>query len=60
MKIGIVGAETVGSTSSYALVMSGGGRDIVLVDLTLVGTAGILRSAINLLLVNSKPHGGYS
>lgn len=33
MKIGIVGAGMVGSTSAYALVMSGVGREIVLVDL---------------------------
>jgi L-lactate dehydrogenase len=32
MKVGIVGAGMVGSTSAYALVMSGVGRDIVLVD----------------------------
>src|SRR5215813_9381670 len=33
MKIGIVGCGMVGSTSAYALVMSGVGRDVVLVDL---------------------------
>ncbi len=33
MKIGIVGAGMVGSTAAYALVMSGVGREIVLVDL---------------------------
>src|SRR6478752_646641 len=33
MKIGIVGCGMVGSASAYALVMSGGGREIVLVDL---------------------------
>jgi len=33
MKIGIVGCGIVGSTSAYALVMSGVGREIVLVDL---------------------------
>src|SRR5262245_15006031 len=33
MKVGIVGCGMVGSTSAYALVMSGVGRDIVLVDL---------------------------
>jgi L-lactate dehydrogenase len=32
MKIGIVGSGMVGSTSAYALVMSGVGREIVLVD----------------------------
>ena len=32
MKIGIVGAGLVGSTAAYALVMSGVGRQIVLVD----------------------------
>ncbi len=32
MKIGIVGAGFVGSTAAYALVMSGIGREIVLVD----------------------------
>jgi L-lactate dehydrogenase len=32
MKIGIVGCGLVGSTSAYALVMSGVGREIVLVD----------------------------
>ena len=33
MKIGIVGCGMVGSTSAYALVMSGVGREMVLVDL---------------------------
>jgi L-lactate dehydrogenase len=33
MKIGIVGCGMVGATSAYALVMSGVGREIVLVDL---------------------------
>ena len=33
MKIGIVGSGMVGSTSAYALVMRGVGREIVLVDL---------------------------
>jgi L-lactate dehydrogenase len=33
MKVGIVGCGMVGSTSAYALVMSGVGREIVLVDL---------------------------
>jgi L-lactate dehydrogenase len=33
MKIGIVGCGMVGSTSAYALVMSGVGREIVMVDL---------------------------
>ena len=33
MRIGIVGSGMVGSTSAYALVMSGVGREIVLVDL---------------------------
>ena len=33
MKIGIVGCGMVGSASAYALVMSGVGREIVLVDL---------------------------
>src|SRR5262245_11860567 len=33
MKIGIVGCGLVGSTAAYALVMSGVGREIVLVDL---------------------------
>jgi L-lactate dehydrogenase len=33
MKVGVVGCGMVGSTSAYALVMSGVGRDIVLVDL---------------------------
>jgi L-lactate dehydrogenase len=32
MKIGIVGSGLVGSTTAYALVMSGVGREIVLVD----------------------------
>src|SRR5689334_6351818 len=32
MKIGIVGCGMVGSTAAYALVMSGVGREIVLVD----------------------------
>ena len=32
MKIGIVGCGMVGSTSAYALVMSGVGREIVMVD----------------------------
>jgi L-lactate dehydrogenase len=32
MKIGIVGCGMVGATSAYALVMSGVGREIVLVD----------------------------
>jgi len=32
MKIGVVGCGMVGSTSAYALVMSGVGREIVLVD----------------------------
>ena len=32
MKIGIVGCGMVGSASAYALVMSGVGREIVLVD----------------------------
>src|SRR5436190_4036693 len=34
MKIGIVGSGMVGSTSAYALVMSGVGREIVLVDIS--------------------------
>jgi L-lactate dehydrogenase len=34
MKIGIVGCGMVGATSAYALVMSGVGREIVLVDRT--------------------------
>ena len=34
MKIGIVGCGMVGSTSAYAIVMSGVGREIVLVDLS--------------------------
>jgi len=33
MKIGVVGCGMVGSTSAYALVMSGVGREVVLVDL---------------------------
>ena len=33
MKIGIVGCGMVGSSSAYALVMSGVGREIILVDL---------------------------
>ena len=33
MKIGVVGCGMVGSTSAYALVMSGVGREIVLVDI---------------------------
>src|SRR4029079_19624155 len=33
MKIGIVGCGMVGSASAFALVMSGVGREIVLVDL---------------------------
>ena len=33
MKVGIVGCGMVGSTSAYALVMSGVGREIVLVDI---------------------------
>src|SRR5437899_10133208 len=33
MKIGVVGCGMVGSTSAYALVMRGVGREIVLVDL---------------------------
>jgi L-lactate dehydrogenase len=33
MKIGIVGCGMVGSSSAYALIMSGVGREIVLVDL---------------------------
>ena len=33
MKIGIIGAGFVGATAAYALVMSGIGRDLVLVDL---------------------------
>src|SRR5262245_42979933 len=33
MKVGIVGSGMVGSTSAYALVMRGVGREIVLVDL---------------------------
>jgi L-lactate dehydrogenase len=34
MKIGIVGSGMVGSTSAFALVMNGVGREIVLVDRT--------------------------
>jgi len=33
LKIGVVGCGLVGSASAYALVMSGVGREIVLVDL---------------------------
>jgi L-lactate dehydrogenase len=33
MRIGIVGCGMVGSASAYALVMSGVGREIVLIDL---------------------------
>jgi len=33
MKVGVIGCGMVGSTSAYALVMSGVGREIVLVDL---------------------------
>ena len=33
MKVGIVGCGFVGSTAAYAMVMSGVGRDLVLVDL---------------------------
>lgn len=33
MKIGVVGCGLVGATSAYALVMSGVGREIILVDL---------------------------
>ena len=33
MKIGIVGCGFVGSTAAYAMVMSGVGRELVLVDL---------------------------
>src|SRR5678815_32828 len=33
MKVGVVGCGMVGSTSAYALLMSGVGREIVLVDL---------------------------
>ena len=36
MKIGIVGSGMVGSTSAFALVMNGVGREIVLVDRTRV------------------------
>ena len=32
MKVGVVGAGFVGSTASYAMVMSGVGREIVMVD----------------------------
>src|ERR1700686_2617380 len=32
MKVGIVGSGFVGATAGYALVMQGGGREIVLVD----------------------------
>jgi len=32
MKIGVVGCGMVGATSAYALLMSGVGREIVLVD----------------------------
>src|SRR5215212_5714819 len=32
MKVGIVGTGFVGATAAYALVMRGGGREIVLVD----------------------------
>ncbi len=32
MKIGVVGAGLVGSTSAYAMVMTGVGSEIVLVD----------------------------
>ena len=35
MKIGIIGAGLVGSTSAYAMVMNNVGREIVLVDLNL-------------------------
>jgi len=34
MKVGIVGCGLVGSTAAYAMVMSGVGREIVLVDLS--------------------------
>jgi len=33
MKIGIVGCGFVGATAAYALVMSGVGREIVMIDL---------------------------
>jgi 3-hydroxyacyl-CoA dehydrogenase len=33
VKIGVVGCGMVGSASSYAFVMSGAGREVVLVDL---------------------------
>jgi L-lactate dehydrogenase len=33
MKIGIVGCRMVGSSSAFALIMNGVGREIVLVDL---------------------------
>ena len=33
MKVGIIGAGRVGSTTAYALIMRGVGREIVLVDL---------------------------
>ncbi|MEO1441162.1 MAG: L-lactate dehydrogenase, partial [Chloroflexota bacterium] len=33
MKIGIVGTGMVGATAAYAMVMSGVGREIILVDL---------------------------
>ena len=33
MKIGVIGSGFVGSTSAYAMVMRGVGREIVLVDL---------------------------
>ena len=36
MKVGVVGCGMVGSTSAYALVMSGVGREIVLVDVNRV------------------------
>ena len=39
MKIGIVGCGMVGSTSAFALVMSGVGREIVLVDVNGVARA---------------------
>src|SRR5512139_1778546 len=32
MKVGVVGAGLVGSTAAYAMVMSGVGREIVMVD----------------------------
>ncbi len=34
MKVGVVGAGQVGSTAAYAMVMSGVGREIVLVDVS--------------------------